>query len=145
MDNIKLWMLSLCGATAITAIFKILLSDTNLKKAINVFFSVFILFYILTPLNDYIKNDNSIINFYEHKTDKDEIYISGYEEIIKLSLENICNEKSIKVLDIKIESYLDDDGNIYINSLEIDIDDNNRILEIESVINEKLGYEVKVK
>ncbi len=145
MDNIKLWMLSLCGATAITAIFKILLSDTNLKKAINVFFSVFILFYILTPLNDYIKNDNLTVNFYEHKTDKDEIYISGYEEIIKLSLENICNEKSIKVLDIKIESYLDDDGNIYINSLEIDIDDNNRILEIESVINEKLGYEVKVK
>ena len=107
--------------------------------------SVFILFYILTPLNDYIKNDNSIINFYEHKTDKDEIYISGYEEIIKLSLENICNEKSIKVLDIKIESYLDDDGNIYINSLEIDIDDNNQILEIENAINEKLGYEVKVK
>lgn len=145
MDNIKLWMLSLCGATAITAIFKILLSDTNLKKAINVFFSVFILFYILTPLNDYIKNDNLTVNFYEHKTDKDEIYISGYEEIIKLSLENICNEKSIKVLDIKIESYLDDDGNIYINSLEIDIDDNNRILEIENAINEKLGYEVKVK
>lgn len=144
MDNIKLWMLSLCGATALTAIFRILLSDSSLKKVINVFSSVFILFYIVTPLNNLISEHASSVNLFEYETYSDEILISGYEETIKKSIEIICDEKSVKIIDFKIESYLDD-NNLYVNSLEIDIDDNSKISEIENIINEQLGYEVNVK
>lgn len=145
MDNIKLWMLSLCGATAITAIFKILISDSTLKKVINIFFSIFILFYILTPLNNFMKSNNSNLNFNDYETNNNDIYIGGYEEIIKKSIENICKEMSVNILDIEMDSYINNDGYLCINLLEIDIDDNNRILEIESAINKKLGYEVNVK
>lgn len=145
MDNIKLWMLSLCGATAITAIFKILLSDSTLKKVINVFFSIFILFYILSPLNYLIKSNKFSVDFNDYETNNDKIYISGYEEIVKKSIENICQNMSVNILDIEIDSYLNDDGYLFINFLEIDIDDNNRISEVESKINKQLGYEVNVK
>ncbi|MBR5545289.1 MAG: hypothetical protein IKU66_07420 [Clostridia bacterium] len=144
MDNIKLWMLSLCGATALTAIFRILLSDSNLKKVINVFSSVFILFYTVTPLNSLISEHGSGANLFEYQTYNDEFLISGYEETIKKSIEFICDEKSVNIIDFQIESYFNDD-NLYVNSLEIDIDDNSKISEIENIINKQLGYEVNVK
>lgn len=144
MDNIKLWMLSLCGATALTAIFRILLSDSNLKKVINVFSSVFILFYTVTPLNSLISEHGSGANLFEYETYNDEFLISGYEETIKKSIEIICDEKSVNIIDFQIESYFNDD-NLYVNSLEIDIDDNSKISEIENIINKQLGYEVNVK
>ena len=52
MEPIKQWFLSLCGATAITGIFHVFLSNTNFKKAINVFLSVFVLFYTIFPLSN---------------------------------------------------------------------------------------------
>ena len=145
MDNMKLWMLSLCGATAITAIFKILLSDSNLKKVINIFFSIFILFYILMPVKYFIKNDSQNVDFGNNEISSNEIYVKGYEEIITNSLEIICSKMSVNILNTQIDSYIDEEGFLYINSLEIDIDDNSRIFEIKSAINKQLGYEVIVK
>ena len=145
MDNMKLWMLSLCGATAITAIFKILLSDSNLKKVINIFFSIFILFYILMPVKYFIKNDSQNVDFGHNEISSNEIYVKGYEEIITKSIESICSKMSVNILNIQIDSYIDEEGFLYINSLEIDIDDNSRIFEIKSEINKQLGYEVIVK
>lgn len=145
MDNMKLWMLSLCGATAITAIFKILLSDSNLKKVINIFFSIFILFYILMPIKYFIKNDSQNVEFGHYEISSNELYVKGYEEIITKSIESICSKMSVNILNIQIDSYIDEEGFLYINSLEIDIDDNSRIFEIKSAINKQLGYEVIVK
>ena len=144
MDNIKLWMLSLCGATALTAIFRILLSDSSLKKVINVFSSVFILFYTVTPLNSLINEHDSSANLFEYETYNDEFLISGYEETIKKSIEINRDKKSVNIIDFQIESYFTD-NNLYVNSLEIDIDDNSKISEIENIINKRLGYEVNVK
>ena len=69
MDNFKLWAYSLCGAIVITSVFKLIVSESRLKKSINIFLSAFLFFYSIIPLGD-IGNlfDISVLN--SDNTDK---------------------------------------------------------------------------
>ena len=142
MESIKIWIISLCGATAITSLFKILLSGSALNKVLNVFFSIFILFYTVMPieasLNDFEIDLNDSIDY-------NEVYKSGYEQIVETSIASICKEVSVDILNLNIESNVNEDKYLIIEKIEIDIDDNERAIELENIIKEKLGYEVTVK
>lgn len=142
MDSFKIWIISLCGATAVSAIFKLLLSDSSLKKVINVFFSIFVLFYTVMPIQTFF-NDN--IDFeVENEIDFKEYYQDGYETIVTKAIINLCNNIDVKVLSININSYVDDEGCLNINNIVIETNSQNPN-EIEEIIKNELGFEVEIK
>ncbi len=142
MDSFKIWIISLCGATAVSAIFKLLLSDSSLKKVINVFFSIFVLFYTVMPIQTFF-NDN--IDFeVGNEIDFKEYYQNGYETIVTKAIINLCNDIDVKVLSISINSYIDDEGYLNINNIVIQTNSQNPN-EIEEIIKNELGFEVEIK
>lgn len=143
MDYFKLWILSLGGATAITSLFKILLSNSSINKVLNIFFSVFILFYMVMPLQSFFY-DYSFKKYNSQSVEINEIYINGYEEIVKISIRNICKDLNIEVISFEISSYLNVDGYLCVEQLIVDIDDNDKKELVRVKLKEKLGYEVTV-
>lgn len=145
MESFKLWMLSLCGATAITSLFRILLSSTSLNKVLNIFFTLFVLFYTITPIQSFFDNKdfNNILT--DTPTEYNEVYKNGYEQIIELSIKNECKKLDVEVLSCNIVSYLNSDGYLCVESIEVQIDNNEMNEKINSVLKERLGYEVVVK
>lgn len=143
METFKIWIMSLCGATAVSAVFKLLLADSSLKKVINVFFSIFILFYTVMPVQSFFKEsirldtDNSDISYEEY-------YEEGYEAIITQAVTNLCSNMGVKVLSIDIDSYIDKEGYLNVNKISLKTDSSNTE-EIKNTIKNELGFEVEVK
>lgn len=140
MDLIKQWILSLCGATAISGLFQVFLSSSNLKKSINVFLSIFILFYTVIPLS-YIKTDNPDFEF--GNTEIGELTEEAYENVIKMTVEEVCSQNSVNVISIDIDSYISDNY-LYVNDITVSIDKPEKSGLIESQLKEKFGLEVSV-
>lgn len=145
MESFKLWMLSLCGATAITSLFRILLSSTSLNKVLNIFFTLFVLFYTITPIQSFFDNKDFNNVLTDTPTEYNEVYKNGYEQIIELSIENECKKAGVEVLFCDIVSYVTDDGYLCVESIEVQIDNNEMNEKINSILKEQLGYEVVVK
>ncbi|MBR5202261.1 MAG: hypothetical protein IKW45_03265 [Clostridia bacterium] len=143
MENFKLWIFALGGATAVTSLFKILLSNSSINKVLNIFFSVFILFYMVMPLQTFT-NDFSLTKHNSQSVEFDEIYKNGYEEIIKISIKNICTQINVEVISLKISSYLNDDGYLCVEQLIVDISDDDKKELVKVKIKEKLSYEATV-
>ena len=143
MESFKIWIMSLCGATAVSAVFKLLLADSSLKKVINVFFSIFILFYTVMPIQSFfkesvkIRTENSDISYEEY-------YEEGYETVITQAVTNLCNNIGVKVLSLEIDSYIDDEGYLNVNKIKLHINSDNS-QEIETMIKNELGFEVEVE
>lgn len=143
MESFKVWIMSLCGATAVSAVFKLLLADSSLKKVINVFFSIFILFYTVMPIQSFfkesvkIRTENSDISYEEY-------YEEGYETVITQAVTNLCNNIGVKVLSLEIDSYIDDEGYLNVNKIKLHINSDNP-QEIETMIKNELGFEVEVE
>ncbi len=145
MDFFKIWILSLCGATAITSLFRILLSNSSLNKVLNIFFTLFVLFYTIMPMQSLFSDKIYIDISLETPTENSDVYKNGYEQIVELSIENECKKLDVEVLSCNITSYMNDDGYLFVESIEIDIDDDNKIEIIKNKLKEQLGYEVIVK
>lgn len=143
MDAFKLWILSVCGASAITSLCRLLVSKSKLKKTTNIFFSLFVLLYMLLP---FMNSDDKLFNSYDMQSEIsfDFNYRDGYEKLVEESIKGICKEVEIDVISIDIDSYIDEDGNLLINSLFICIRDKSRIKETENAIKNKLSFEVTV-
>ena len=140
MEEIKLYLLSVCGATAITGIFQIFLSNSNLKKSINVFLSIFVLFYTLIPLT------NMELNNFNFEFDNVLTSITNqeaYEEIISSSIYDVCEKNSVEVLSIDIDSYLSDNY-LHVEKVCVKISSPEKAQYIKEEIKNKLGYEVNV-
>lgn len=140
-----MWMLSLCGATAITSLFRILLSNSSLHKVLNIFFTLFVLFYTIMPVQSLLSQNNfdSISN--DTPTEYNEIYQNGYEQIIELSIENECEKLGVEVLTFNIISYMNNDGSLIVEKIEIFIDNAEKTEIVKNRLKEQLGYEVIVK
>lgn len=140
MEDFKQFLLSVCGATAITGIFQIFLSNSNLKKSINVFFSIFVLFYTLTPLSDMNFSD---FNFELDSYLTDSLSQEAYEEIISTSINDVCVKNSVEVISVDINSYINDNY-LQIDKIIVKISNPEKAQLIENEIKNQLGYEVIV-
>lgn len=142
METFKLWILSVSGATLIATLLKVLLSNSSLKKSINVFLSVFVLLYTVLPIS------NLDINIKDAKTnnveDFNEFYKQGYISIITESIKNVCEENNVTVIKVNVDSYIDEDGILCVNELFVDIKETGKEEQISELINDQLGYEVSV-
>lgn len=145
MDTFKIWMLSLCGATAITSLFRILLSKSSLNKVLNIFFTLFVLFYTIMPIQSLFKDKGFNDISFGMQNEYSEIYQNGYEHIIELSIKNECKKLDVEVLSCNIVSYMNDDDYLCVESIEIRIDNADKTEMIKNTLKKQLGYEVIVK
>lgn len=136
----KQWMLSLCGATAITGIFNIFLSNSNLKKSINVFLSIFVLFYTLIPLSKIEFND---FQYDFNNIEFNEVTEEGYEKIIVSSIKEVCSKNSVEVISVDVDSYISDKY-LFVNEIVVKIDESEKSKAIEGLLESELGFEVTV-
>jgi|GEM_PF-7044144 len=142
MDNLKVWMISLCGATAITAIIKIILSESNLKKSVDVFCAIFILFYTIIPISTRFDNGYKLNSFEKYEAD---IQLEdGYNRIISESIHNICENMAVEIISLEIDSYVDEDNYLNINKITLNIDRDDMCILVEDKIKIESGLEVEV-
>lgn len=144
MELIKNWILSMCGAIVVVSVIKIFTENSTLKKSLNTFFAIFLMFYTIFPLK---KIDLSTFDSFSFE-DEDTSYeytLTGYNKIVEETVRNICTENNVKVLDFNIDSYIDDEGTMCIKSLIIDIDLNEKTDVIKNDILVKTGFEVSVE
>lgn len=144
MDIFKNWILSVCGATVVVSFIKIFIGNSNVKKSLNTFLAIFLLFYTVMPLGNSKANFNNI-NIYDNTEQTKDYTLEGYNKIVYESIKTICTENNIKVLDIEINSYIDNNGFVCINSLTVNIDDENKKELIRNEIKTRTGFEVIVE
>lgn len=145
MVTFKAWIISLCGATALTSLFKILLSNSSLNKVLNIFFSLFVLFYTIIPMQTVLDKSFSIKDFEKERIASNDMYKEGYEQIVELSIKNVCEKENVKVVSCVIDSYIDEDGFLAINQITIEIDKKEYVNLIQENLKKQLNYEVYVK
>lgn len=144
MSFIKVWIFSLCGATVISGLIKIFLSGSSLKKSINVFLSVFVLFYTVVPFANLIDKNNFQFDYEENSSDSEEFIEEAYYMLIKKSIVDVCLENSVKVLSFDIDGYIDDDSTLVVRKITIKTDKTEKSEEIKNLLKNKLGFEVEV-
>lgn len=135
--------MSLCGATAVSAVFKLLLADSSLKKVINVFFSIFILFYTVMPVQTFFK-ESIKIDTENAEVSYEEYYEEGYKAVITQAVTNLCSNMDVKVLSLDIISYIDDEGYLNVDKIVLKTDSSNP-QEVKNKIKNELGFEVEVE
>lgn len=140
MELIKQWFLSLCAATAITGIFNVFLSNTNFKKTVNVFLTIFVLFYTVIPLSNIQSSD---ISSNIEDVEQSQLTEENYEQVIVTAIKNICDNKNIEVLSVDIESYMDDDC-LVVEKILVETDTPDKSKNIEELLKNELGFEVNV-
>ena len=140
MDAIKQWILSLCGATAITGVFQVFLSNTNFKKVINTFLSVFVLFYTIIPLSN-IESVNMDFDF--DNPELSEFSEENYEQVIIATIKSVCEDNDVEVISIDIDSYIKDDY-LVIEKIEVETDTPTKSEKIEIILKNEFGFEVSV-
>ena len=143
MDSFKLWAYSLCGAIVITSVFKLIVSDSRLKKSINIFLSAFIFFYSIIPLSN-IGDLFDITVLNSNNEDLSEIYIEGFDKIVVESINSVCDDNNVTIISIEIDSYIDNDDNYVVNKIIVETDSPERNEEMESTLYEQLKFEVDV-
>lgn len=140
MEEIRQWFLSLCGATAITGIFHVFLENSSLKKSINIFLSIFVLFYTIIPLSNIepinVELDLKNVEFSDFSKE-------NYEQIILTTINNVCAENDVEIISVDIDSYIEDE-NLVVNKIEVETDTPNKSKEIEDILKNEFGFEVNV-
>lgn len=140
MEEIRQWFLSLCGATAITGIFHVFLENSSLKKSINIFLSIFVLFYTIIPLSNIepinVELDLKNVEFSDFSKE-------NYEQIILTTINNVCAENDVEIISVDIDSYIEDE-NLVVNKIEVETDTPNKSEEIEDILKNEFGFEVNV-
>lgn len=144
MNFFQSWLLSFVSASLLATILKLILSKSRIKKVANILYSLFIVIYIVSPFATTINDKNKVdfdIDLYENSLTE----IECYEKLIESSVLLISKESEIEVIDIKIESYIDNETNdILVSLIEIEIKDKTKKQYLKEIVLEKLGFEVQV-
>ncbi len=142
MEYFKSFIYSICGAGIITSVLRILVSKSKLQKSVNIFLSMFVFLYTIIPIGNLVSNFNFDLNMEVESKSYENIYIDGYNAIIYNSINNVCKKYDMSIIDINIDSYIDNEGYLVVNSIELRLnsDDKNNIIAKE--IKEMFNYEV---
>ncbi len=142
MEYFKNLIYSICGAGIIASVFRILVSNSKLQKSINIFLSMFIFLYTVIPIGNLVSDFNFDFNMEIAPKSYEDIYKDGYNTIIYNSINNVCKKYDKSIIDIAIDSYIDDEGYLVVNSIELRLnsDDKNSIVAKE--LKEMFNFEV---
>lgn len=144
MEYIKLWFISFISATMLITLLKLILSKSRVKYTTNIIYSLFVIIYIISPFSN-IFNSNSTFNFNIDVNEYSQIEIESYENIIRSSIIFLSKENEIEVIDINIESYIDNEKkDVLIEQIIVRIRDKTKTQYFQQIILDKLGFEVHV-
>lgn len=144
MEYIKLWFISFISATMLITLLKLVLSKSRVKYTTNIIYSLFVIIYIISPFSN-IFNSNSTFNFNIDVNEYSQIEIESYENIIRSSIIFLSKENEIEVIDINIESYIDNEKkDVLIEQIIVRIRDKTKTQYFQQIILDKLGFEVQV-
>ena len=140
MESIKIWIISIFGAGIVVSVFNILIGNSKVKKTANIFLSMFVFFYTVIPIAhiaaDYkLDIENTEIEYAE-------IYKNGYELLIRESVVNICKENNALLVHFSMDSYIDSEGYLNVNYIEIQLNDSDKNEIIKNEIKNRLQIEV---
>ncbi len=144
MDNLKIWSLSLCGALVVTSIFRILMSNSQLKKSINIFLAMFIFLYSVVPIGGLFSVKNFNIDLSDNSFSYNEYYENTYEIIIIKVVENVCEKNGATVISVEIDSYVDENEYYCVNRIDLQVDIKNKSKVIKDELKKEFGFEVNV-
>jgi hypothetical protein len=103
---------------------------------------MFVFLYTIIPIGDVFSNINfNFENNIETKTYK-ETYENGYETILIKSIENICEKYDCKITYINIDSYIDNDGYLLVNKIELQLNNSEKNDKVKKELKEQFFYEV---
>lgn len=140
MEMIKNYIFSLCGASIIISIAKIILHKSKLSKTVNIFLSLFLLFYMIAPFG----KSSDDFTFYEPENiEYTENFSSGYTEIIKLSVQKVCEEENCIAEEITVHEK-EKDGESMIDFIEIKLNDGSKVQTVAEKLKNGYGFEVSV-
>ncbi len=140
MEMIKNYIFSLCGASVIISIAKIILHKSKLSKTVNIFLSLFLLFYMIAPFG----KSSDDFTFYEPENiEYTENFSSGYTEIIKLSVQKVCEEENCIAEEITVHEK-EKDGESMIDFIEIKLNDGSKAQTVAEKLKNGYGFEVSV-
>ena len=106
----------------------------------NVFLSIFVLFYTLIPLTNLKLGD---FDFENYSFESDTFTEESYENIVSSSIEEVCSQNSIGVISTNIDSYIKDNY-LCIKKIVVKIDNPEKAKYAEKIIRDELGYEVTI-
>lgn len=141
MELIKNYIFSLCGAGALVSAAKIILHDSKLKKSVNIFLSLFLLFYMVAPFG---KANDDALSLKAENREKAETYSSeNYSAFIEVTVEKVCREENCTAEKILIHEK-EKDGEKVIDFIEIKLNDKSKADKISEKLKNEYGFEVKV-
>ncbi len=142
MDYIKNLIFSLCGASAVVSISKLLLHDSKLSKSVNIFLSLFLMFYMIAPFGN-APTDSKLLNNIDGENFEDFSSENYYSDFIKLAVNKVCEEEKCTVEKIEIKE-TDLNGETVIEYIEIKLNDSSKAGVVADRLKKEYGFEVRV-
>lgn len=141
MDFIKNWIFSICGASMASSIVKLIFNGSKMSKSVNIFLSLFLMFYMISPfagdkVNDIVQTSGGV--------DDKKIYSDcRYNDFFESAIESVCVEENCRIISFEIETE-EQYGEVIVNCVSVIIDDKDKCETVKNKINEKFGFEVNV-
>lgn len=142
MDYIKNLIFSLCGASAVVSISKLILHDSKLSKSVNIFLSLFLMFYMIAPFGD-VPPDSELFNDKNGENFEDFSSENYYSDFIKLAVNKVCEEENCAAEKIEIQE-TDLKGETVIEYIEIKLNDGTKAGVVADRLKKEYGFEVRV-
>lgn len=142
MDYIKNFIFSLCGASATVSVTKLILHDSKLSKSINIFLSLFLMFYMIAPFGD-ATADSELFNNISGENFEDFSSENYYSDFIKLAINKVCEQENCMAEKIKIHE-IDLNGETVIEYIEIKLNDGTKAGVVADRLKKEYGFEVRV-
>lgn len=142
MDYIKNLIFSLCGASAVVSISKLLLHDSKLSKSVNIFLSLFLMFYMIAPFGN-APTDSELLNNIDGENFEDFSSENYYSDFIKLAVNKVCEEEKCTAEKIEIHE-TDLNGETVIEYIEIKLNDSSKAGVVADRLKKEYGFEVRV-
>lgn len=142
MDYIKNLIFSLCGASAVVSISKLILHDSKLSKSVNIFLSLFLMFYMIAPFGN-SPTDSELFNNTNGENFEDFSSENYYSDFIKLAVNKVCEQENCTAEKIEIHE-TDLNGETVIEYIEIKLNDETKAGVVADRLKQEYGFEVKV-
>ncbi len=142
MEYIKNLIFSLCGASAVVSITKLILHDSKLSKSVNIFLSLFLMFYMIAPFGN-APTDSELFNNKNEENFEDFSSENYYSDFIKLAVNKVCEQENCTAEKIEIlETELN--GETVIEYIEIKLNDETKAGVVADRLKKEYGFEVRV-
>ena len=151
MDNIKMWILSICISSIVGGVFYIIVPDGSLGKTVKVVITVFLLSCVILPFSgnkiDFTVDDFDIDTNNKYSEILKNNITDKMKEIITENISSVLKKRKYDYRSIEINTDKNENSDIYIKEIIIVLPKKYRgnSYNIKQEIKYKTGYDVRVE